>query len=340
MPARRVLVPLDIAPVAFAAEGEVRELSGGTMGTRWSVKLVAQTGAALQPLAEGIQRCLDQVDAQMSTWKADSDLTRFNQAPAGRWQELPPECFRVLEYALQVARQSDGAYDPTAGALVDAWGFGPARHYADPGFGLPDASQLAAARACTGWRRIELDPPSLRARQPGGVRVDLSAVAKGFAVDQVARWLGANGITSHLVEVGGELRGTGVRPGGQPWWVALEAPLPHCGGPPPATQTLLALHGLSVATSGDYRRAFGRDGQHFCHTIDPGSGRPIAHGLASVSVVHRECMVADAQSTALTVMGLARGLAHARRHRLAALFVQRTAEGFEERLSDALAAML
>lgn len=340
MPARRVLVPLEIAPVAFAAEGEVRELSGRTMGTSWSVKLVAETGASLQPLQEGIQRCLDRVDAQMSTWKADSDLSRFNHAPAGSWQALPADCFRVLEYALQVARQSDGAYDPTAGALVDAWGFGPARHYGDAGFGLPDASQLAEARACTGWQRIELDPAALRARQPGGVRVDLSAVAKGFAVDQVARWLNARDVTSHLIEVGGELRGTGVRPGGQPWWVALEAPLPHRSGAEPATQTLLALHGLSVATSGDYRRGFGRDGEHFCHTIDPRSGRPIAHGLASVSVVHRDCMAADAQSTALTVMGLERGLEHARRHRLAALFVQRTAEGFEEHLSNELAAML
>jgi FAD:protein FMN transferase len=338
--ARRVLVPHDIAQSAFAVDGEVRELGGRTMGTTWSVKLVADAAAALEPLREGIQRCLDGVDGQMSTWKADSDLSRFNAAPAASWQTLPADCFEVLAFALRVAEQSAGAYDPTAGALVDAWGFGAARHYADAGFAVPDAPKLAEARASTGWHRIVLDPARRRAQQPGGVRVDLSAVAKGYAVDKVAHLLDQRGIASHLVEVGGELRGTGTRPGGLPWWVALEAPLPHRGHGANAMDTVVALHGLSVATSGDYRRCFAHDGQHFCHTIDPRAGRPIAHGLASVSVVHRDCMVADAQSTALTVMGVEQGLAHARRHRLAALFVQRTVAGFEEHMSDELAALL
>ncbi|WP_280154486.1 FAD:protein FMN transferase [Piscinibacter sp. XHJ-5] len=333
-------MPHDIAPVAFAVAGRVHEVGGVTMGTTWSVKLVADGEASLPPLERDIQRCLDGVDAQMSTWKVDSDLSRFNRAPAGSWNEMPADCFGVLAFALRVAEQSGGAYDPTAGALVDAWGFGPPRRHADAGFALPAPSQLAEARACTGWQRIEMDPRGRRALQPGGVRVDLSAVAKGFAVDKVAQLLSAGGVSNHLVEVGGELRGTGVRPDGLPWWVALEAPLPHRGGGAVAIDTMVALHGLSVATSGDYRRGFTHDGQHFCHTIDPRTGRPITHGLASVSVVHRDCMAADAQSTALTVMGLGEGLAHARRHRLAALFVQRTAGGFEEHLSDALAELL
>jgi thiamine biosynthesis lipoprotein len=170
--------------------------------------------------------------------------------------------------------------------------------------------------------------------------IDLSAIAKGFAVDKLARLLTARGIANHLVEVGGELRGAGGKPDGQPWWVALEAPPPGRPGGAVATDTVVALHGLAVATSGDYRRCFAHDGQRLCHSIDPRSGRPIAHGLASVTVLHQACMLADAQSTALTVLGLDHGLAHAQQHRIAALFVQRTVDGVEEHMSDAFAALL
>jgi thiamine biosynthesis lipoprotein len=331
---RRVLVPHAVSPPA-AGGGTLHCLQGLTMGTRWTVTLVAQAKLPLQPLRENIQRCLDEVVAQMSTWESDSDLSRFNRAPAGSWHALPPDCFQVLEYALRVAQDSGGAYDPTAGALVNLWGFGPPRHYADQDFVTPQAAQLADARACAGWHRVALDPTTHRAQQPGGVYLDLSAVAKGFAVDQVARQLRDHGIESHLVEVGGELRGAGTKPDGQPWWVALENPSPEV-----ATETIVALHGLAAATSGDYRRSFELAGKRHCHSIDPRTGHPIDHGLASVTVLHPQCMVADALSTALTVMGLEQGLAHARRHRLAALFVQRSGDALEEHMSDAFAALL
>ncbi|HEY0821572.1 MAG TPA: FAD:protein FMN transferase, partial [Rhizobacter sp.] len=192
---------------------------------------------------------------------------------------------------------------------------------------------LDAARARAGWQRLTLQAGRLR--QPGGATLDLSAIAKGFAVDQIARLLHARGFGDHLVEVGGELRGSGVRPDGQPWWVDLQLP-PGAEGLP---GTRVALHGLAVATSGDYLRHFSDEGVSRSHTLDPRTGGPITHGLASVSVLHAECVLADAWSTALTVLGIEHGLACARERGLAALFVQRTSRGFVERLSPALEAM-
>jgi thiamine biosynthesis lipoprotein len=201
---------------------------------------------------------------------------------------------------------------------------------------LPDAARLAHARAATGWRRLALDPVRRAAWQPGGLALDLSAIAKGFGVDRVARRLEALGLDSHLVEVGGELRGGGVKPDGQPWWVRLEHPAPDADAP----QTLLALHGLCVATSGDYRRWFDHDGQRYSHTIDPRDGRPIRHGLASVTVIHAECMQADAWSTALGVLGPQAGPTLADRLGLAARFVVRNGGGFDELASAAYERLL
>ncbi|MET0383542.1 MAG: FAD:protein FMN transferase, partial [Burkholderiaceae bacterium] len=185
-----------------------------------------------------------------------------------------------------------------------------------------------------------------------GLGLDLSAIAKGHGVDRVAILLGRLGFESHLVEVGGELRGTGIKPDGQPWWVALERP--SCGGLPgtaaPSDEsgrdpngrlpaTLVALHGLSAATSGDYRRWFEHDGVRYSHTIDPRDGRPVRHGLASVTVLHADCMTADALSTALTVMGPSDGPDFAERQAIAALFVVRGRDGLRERMTSAFEAM-
>jgi thiamine biosynthesis lipoprotein len=340
---RRVLLPHDISDDPAPAGGVIRDYAGRSMGTTWSVRLVAAADV-LPDLQTGLQSQLDGIVAEMSHWEADSDLGRFNRASAGAWQVLPPAFFDVLSYAMGVARDSAGAYDPCAGALVNLWGFGPHGRFDQPDFHPPSAGRIAAARAQLAAQPVVLEPGSRRALQPGGVQLDLSAVAKGYSVDRLAYYLKTQGLHHYLVEVGGELRGAGLKPDGQPWWVALEQVSDAgagAGADRQPDELVLALHGLAVATSGDYRRYFALDGRRYSHTIDPRSGMPIANDLASVTVVHAQCMAADAWSTALTVLGREQGLRLAERQGLAARFVARDADGgFTEHMSTHLRAML
>lgn len=326
----RVLIPQLAAPPALPRGDAVHCLQGRTMGTTWSVRLVAPAGMALEAVEAGIQCELDAVVAAMSGWEAGSDLSRFNRAPAGTWHALPEGFLAVLQAGLVIAAATDGAYDPTIGPLVDLWGFGPPA--VPPG--LPHGDAIAAARARVGWRRLQLD--GRRALQPGGLALDLCGIAKGFGVDRVAEALSGMGYASFLVEVGGELRGEGVKPDLSPWWVEIDRP-PGLDAAP----FRVALHGLSVATSGDYRRCFRHGAFRYAHTIDPRSGWPTGAGLASVTVLDRDCMQADALATALTVLGPEAGPAHAARHGIAALFIRRdAAKALHEMMSPAFAAML
>jgi thiamine biosynthesis lipoprotein len=338
---RRILVPHTISDDLPPDGSTVHVLQGQSMGTTWLVRLAAPRKEPGPEWRAGIQRQLDSVVAEMSHWASDSDLGRFNLAPTGSWHVLPAGFFKVLSYAMTVARDSGGAYDPFAGALVNLWGFGPGSPWDEAGFCAPSAAVVQDMLAQGRARRIELDHAGRRIRQPGGALIDLSAVAKGYGVDQVARYLEAQGIRHYLVEVGGELRGAGMKPDGQPWWVALEQPAdsgnPEAGNP---EDILVALHGLAVATSGDYRRYFRQDGKRYPHTIDPRTGYPIGNGVAAVAVVHAECMAADALSTALTVLGLEDGMRFAELHKLAARFVVREAHGLVGHASSAFRDML
>jgi thiamine biosynthesis lipoprotein len=306
------------------------------MGTRWSLKLVAPATAPLDDLSRSIDSALDRIIAQMSTWEADSDISRFNRATAGTWHPLPHEFFTVLAYALHVARDSEGAYDPTIGRLVDLWGFGPARAPR----AIPHAAEIKALRDGGDWRSVELDLDRHAVRQPGGIHLDLSSVAKGYAVDALAEIVRDAGFANFLVEIGGELRGEGMKPDGMPWWVALTKPPPATANAPPLADLVIALNGLAVATSGSAEHAFEDGGRIYSHTIDPRTGAPVAHGLVSVSVLHAKCMHADALATALSVLGPQQGLAHAQRLGLAARFVVADQHGFQEVLTPRLAAML
>ncbi|MEK7948118.1 FAD:protein FMN transferase [Pigmentiphaga sp. YJ18] len=331
-----MLVPLAVSEQArrgYGGEARVVGMGGPTMGTSWAVRLV-DDGGVPPDLEERVRATLDGIVDQMSNWRDDTDLSRFNAAPAGSWHALPDDLFVVLEQALSVARESGGAYDPTVGPLVDLWGFGPQGPCA-----RPSADEVQAVRGRVGWDRIELDVAGRRARQPGGAYVDLSGIAKGYAVDAVARCLRRAGVAGYLVEIGGELVGHGVKPDGTPWWVELDRAWDTAGvsSVPP---TLVALEGLAIATSGDYRRHVS-DGQGmYSHTLDPRTGAPIGNGVVSVTVLHPECMAADALATALTVMGPDEGLRWASRRGLAAQFVQRTAQGYQETMTPNFAAMM
>jgi thiamine biosynthesis lipoprotein len=272
------------------------------MGTSWTLRAVSPSGDA----ARSVQAALDRVVAQMSQWEPDSDISRFNRATPGEWFGLPPEFAGVLETALDVAQASDGAFDPAMGALSDLWGFGAA----PPPAGHPDDAVIAATMADRG--AIELDTANQRARRTGQARLDFSGIAKGFGVDHACDWLRTLGLRHFLLEVGGELRGEGVKPDGQPWWVDVQTP-PGVTMPP----LRVALHGLAIATSGDYRRWLDAGGRRYSHTLDPRTGHPVQGDVRSVTVLHPSCMMADAWATAITVLGPDRGLALAERHRLA-----------------------
>lgn len=336
MTMRQMVIPATLARApALAPAGECCLLTGESMGTTWQVRVHAPaTQTAL--LRDMIEATLAVVIRQMSHWHADSDLSRFNRAAAGSDVVLPELLFDLLVRARQVAAATQGAYDPTAGALVRRWGFGPDRTRFNPEFAAPDAAVVAALRARSGWRRLLLDPGTRCATQPGGMELDLSAIAKGFAVDLVSLRLQSAGYCSHLVEIGGELRGAGLRADAQPWWVALEPPADDAR----LDETVIALCDRAVATSGDYRRCFDHAGQRFAHTLDPRTGRPVQNDVASVSVISDSCWQADAVSTALLVMGIRDGLAHADQHGIAARFVQRDGVRWREHCSHAWRDML
>jgi thiamine biosynthesis lipoprotein len=332
----RVLVPEHIDGAVPWLGARLQRLRGDSMGTSWQV-LWADRDAERQPsLRAALEAELALVVAQMSTWLSSSDLERFNDAAPGSRHVLPQALAEVLQAGLALAELSGGAFNPAAGALVNLWGFGPAPRYTEPGFTPPTPAAVAEALGRCDWRALHFDPATREATQPGGLRLDFSAIAKGYAVDRVAQRLCGLGLEHVLVELGGELRGHGLRPDGLPWWVDIPGP-PVEQGEPALHLTRVALHGLSVASSGDYRRAYLLQGERLPHTIDPRSGRPVAHGLASVSVLHSDCLWADAWSTALTVLGRGPGLALAETHGIAALFVQREADG---RLTETLTSAL
>ncbi|KQV45021.1 FAD:protein FMN transferase [Massilia sp. Root335] len=332
MPDRAVLIPLDLEPAAPPPGSAVHTFGGATMGTTWSARVAANTVSDPQP---ALQAELDAIVAQMSHWDHDSLLSRYNRAPAGTWVDLPAQFFDVMDYALWAMAATGGACDPALGALVGLWGFGPARRYDHAGFYAPDAQAIARTQAQRAAARVELDRMRRRLLQPGGAVLDLSCVAKGYAVDRLARCLESRGLHHYVVEVGGELRGAGVKPDGQPWWVEIEA-VPDGAAP----QAVVALHGLSVATSGDYRQYFTQGPRRVSHTLDPRTGWPIANGVAAVTVLAPTCMAADALSTALTVLGPVDGVAFAARHALAARFLVRRVGALDEIHTPAWKALL
>ena len=328
---------MTITPAIHASPSAsaLHTLHGETMGTSWCVKLVASPRADLHALHAGIQERLDLVVAQMSPWETDSHLSRFNRAAADSWHRLPEEFFEVLSCSLGIARDSEGAYDPTIGALVESWGFGPAQHAP----AIPAKATLSTARADAGWKRLTLNEEESSTLQPGRVQLDFSAIAKGYGVDLVARHLRDLGITAALVEVGGELYGYGCKPDGSSWQVLVEAS-PEEDVVDATNPCVITLDGIAVATSGDRWHAFELEGTRYSHTLDPRTGKPVEYAPAAVTVIAADAMHADAWATALTVMGATAGYEFAQSRNLAARFVSRTEHGLRERMTDAFQARL
>lgn len=324
--ARNIVVPLMLRQRPVPREA-VRELRGETMGTTWSVKAPLEADA-IPAVRQAVEGLLENLVRELSAWEPHSALSRFNSAQQG-WHQLPESLCAVLARALEIAKETEGAYDPTIWPLVELWGFGPAG-----AIGLPQGSAIAEAKRRCGFCRVGLDRAARRAWQPGGAGIDVCSIAKGYAVDRLSELLSAAGIDDHLVEIGGELRGEGVRPDGNPWWIEVESPPLHS-----VSGTIIALHGLAVATSGDYRRWFDYAGRRVSHLLDPRLGLPVENDLLSVTVLQPDCLSADAFATALFVLGSELGMPFAESRGIPALFMLKREARVGLRATSAFLAM-
>jgi thiamine biosynthesis lipoprotein len=321
---RLVLQGLGAAVLATGCSQPARsatQFGGPTMGTTYTVKIAGpRLGAAAEAGARrAVEGALAGVVDRMSAYRDDSELSRFNRHRGDAPFALSRDTFAVFRLAQEVSAATDGAFDITVAPWVDAWGFGPGRAQRV----VPDA-EVAALEQGVGWRMLTLDERnSTVAKAVVEMRADLSGIAKGYAVDGAAEALDALGFADYMVEAGGEIRARGRNADGRPWQIAIERP----DAVPQRAHRIVPLTGLAMATSGDYRIYFERDGQRYCHEIDPATGRPIRHGLASVTVVAPDCGYADAMATALIVLGPERGRALAAARNVAALFIVREGDG-------------
>lgn len=293
-------------------------LNGPTMGTRWQATFFAAPGFDSTPLRQALQAAVDEVDAQMSVWKPDSDLMRLNRAPVGEWRAVPARLAEVLRLGLEIGRASGGAFDIGLGDAVRAWGFG------------PEPAAVAAIRAAAAAARLPahevLELDGLRVCKQAPIALDLNGIAKGYGTDRLTDVLRSHCIGGALTGIDGEMRGHGLRPDGTPWVVAIEAPDPDRR----AAHSILTLQDAAVATSGDYRHRLVAGGRTLSHTMDPRRGAPLANSPASVTVVARSCAEADAWATALMVVGEDKGRELAGQHGLNALLLVRSATDIRE----------
>ncbi len=303
-------------------------------GTTFNIKLskLPETIDS-KALKVNIRQRLDALNGQMSTYLPDSELSTFNRMQSTDWQVVSPPLFTVLKQAQLIAQSTEGAFDVTVGPLVNLWGFGP-----DPmSFNAPAEDGIALQMQKIGFQKLELDLAEYKIRkQQESLYVDLSAIAKGYAVDEIGLLLEQYGIKDYMVEIGGELRLRGHNINKQAWRIAVEKPAEGSR----VIQKVLPLTDISLATSGDYRNYFEHEGVRFSHTIDPRTGKPISHKLASVTILSDTTMKADAWATALMVLGAEQGLAIAEKEHIAALFLEKTKDGFAEKASSSFLKIL
>jgi FAD:protein FMN transferase len=312
-----------VAAVAPSTHAEPLTFGGPTMGTTYHVRFTAPKSAPVdaQKLLRDVESLLAEIDRQMSTYRDDSELSRFNRAAAGQWFAVSRDTAKVVAAAQEISRKTDGALDVTVGPLVRLWHFGAKKASTErTRFEPPPEAAIQSARKLVGYEKLEVrnDPPALR-KLTKGLEVDLSSIAPGYAVDQIAVLLSQQEIKNFIVEIGGEIRAAGGRDDDKPWRVAIERPLVKRR----EMYAALALKDAAISTAGDYRKFFEHDGKRYSHIIDPGTGRPVVHDLASVTVAADTCLEADGWDTALLVMGHERGFEHAEQNNIAALFLAR-----------------
>ena len=308
-------------------------ISGPTMGTTFQVKIVqSEITLDVKVLSKEVSARLEEVNRQMSTYQDNSEITQFNRSPSTDWFAVSSDFAYVLHIAHEISTWSDGAFDVTIGPLVNLWGFGP---NAIPER-VPSPDSIDARRTLVGYEKIHIDlsVPTIKKERPE-IYCDLSAIAKGFGVDRIASYLDSLGINHYFIEIGGELRTKGHNHLRQLWRIGIASPAGQG-----ELQKALAIDNMSMATSGDYHNYFERDGVRYSHTIDPRTGRPITHVLASVSVLHKSCAYADGLATAINVMGPEKGFAFAEKHNLAVFMIVRQGDGFVEKMTESFEKMI
>ena len=312
------LLGLAVAACALPTGKAPRVLQGSAFATTYTLSLACSLDAArARELAES---SFARVDAAMSTYRQDSELMRLNRTAPFEWLAISADFASVVKASIELASLTDGAFDPTLGRLVRLWGFG--------GGDVPDVvpaePEIARLRAASGWNQVEFDEPGARVRRLSDFALDLSAIAKGYAVDLAMEALQEEGCQDFLLEVGGEVGVRGRRADGATWVLGVESPDSRGG-----VALALEISQASIATSGDYRNRLRIGDTVFSHTLDPATGRPVAHNLASVSVIAATAMRADALATALNVMGPERGRAFAEAFEIEAYFIFRTDSGYD-----------
>ncbi|MDT0617865.1 FAD:protein FMN transferase [Salinisphaera sp. P385] len=295
----------------------VWRLTGPAQGTTYTVTVVDPPAAVSRnEIDQAIRQTLDEIDAALSTWRQDADISRFNRATSDEWVEVSSMLAGLVQRSLALGDSTDGRFDVTLKPVLALWGFGPG---AETPASVPDAAVIEQVLARTGSGRVDVrpTPPGLR-KSAADLQLELSGIAQGYSVDALRDLLADRGLDRFLVELGGELYGQGRNPDGRAWQVGVEAPVAGRRD----ISRVVPLDGQGISTSGDYRDFFELDGQRFSHTIDPTTGRPVTHDLRSVTVLHDSTEMADGLATALLVMGPEAGLAFARERELAALFIR------------------
>jgi len=312
-------------------DSQIYSLSGPTMGTSYNIKLVLPSSRAkqLENLSLKVETVLAEVNEQMSTYQNTSELSLYNSSAPGDWIVVSDGLFTVISAAQSLSVASQGGFDITVGPLVNLWGFGPTHHLDK----VPSESELVEAFARTGYEKLSLDNKKKALKKDSDLYLDLSSIAKGYGVDKVLELLASNNIESALVEVGGEIRAMGVKPNGGAWKIAIESPFSNTR----AIQKVINIGDMALATSGDYRNYFEKEGVRYSHTINPKTGKPITHKLASVTVLHKSCMMADGLATMFMVMGPESALQYANENKLAIFMLVKSESGFIELSSQPFA---
>lgn len=305
------------------------EITGSTMGgiPYKAIVVCDPDEHEATALKSAVVDSLDRVNDLMSTYKPDSDVSRFNRSDSTDWFEVDRETATVVARAIEISRQTEGAFDITVGPAVNAWKFGPDKSE----FAPPSNEQIAQLQEIVGYQRLDVrnTEPALKKTLPG-IQIDLSAIAKGYAVDRVAGAIGELGYNRYMVEVGGEVVTIGQRANGGPWIVGVEQPDETKGR---MTLQKVQLQDQAVATSGDYRNFYEYDGERYSHTIDPKTCRPVTHTLSVASVIAPDCMTADALATAAMVMGSPKAHLFANDNDFALLTHQRSGDTMTSKLT-------